>query len=182
MAGKSIFTSGLAGLPEIREVLRTLPKETEQKVIAVAMRRAAKPLVSAAKQFAPKRTGALKESIGFVVRKGRNGRSSYAAVGPASGYYRGGAAVKHGASVRGADNPAKYAHLVEFGHVAVKPQKNTSRRKRTAQAGRFVPAKPFMRPALLAASDAVATELAAGVEQGIAQALKRLAKNPAARG
>lgn len=173
----------LEGLEEILRVVRELPDETQKKVLAVAVRKAAAPLVSAAKMFAGRsvRTGALRESITAIVKKGKGG-GVYAVVGPARGYFRRGVALKAGDDAKGADMPANYAHLVEFGHVAVARRRGTSRRKRTAIELGFVPARPFMRPALLAAQDAMANAFAAGVDSGITQAVKRLAKNPASRG
>lgn len=186
MATNSAFASfKLEGLDEIRNTLKTLPQELQDKVLRVAVGRAAKPLVDAAKMFARRseRTGALRESIGAIVKKGKKG-GVYAVVGPRRGYYRGGKALKKGADRRGADQPANYAHLVEFGHVAVAPIKGTTRRKKTArgpQSGpRFVSPKPFMRPALLASADRVEAEMAEGVAAGIERQLKRLVKNPRA--
>ncbi len=170
---------------EIRNTLKTLAQELQDKVMRTAVARAAKPLVTTAKMFAErsKRTGALKESIGAFVKKGKKG-GVYAVVGPRRGYYRKGAAVAKGADRRGADSPAHYAHLVEYGHQVVAPKKGTTRRKGTSTAAKsgksFVAAKPFMRPALLAAGDAVEAELAAGIADGINRQLKRLVKNPRA--
>lgn len=172
------------GLAEIRSVLKALPEEIQNKVLGVAMKRAAAPLVSAAKAFAPTRTGALRKSISFIVRKGKKG-GAYAVVGPASGYYSGGAALGADADKRGAGSPAHYAHLVEYGHHVVAPTKGTSLRKKNAKAAKngtkWVPAQPFMRPALLASHDAVANELAEGISEGITATLKRIVKNPGAR-
>lgn len=187
MANSAFSSFRLEGLDDIRNVIKTLPKELQEKIMAVAVTRAAKPLVDTAKMFARRseRTGALKESIGAVVKKGKRG-GVYAVVGPRRGYYKGGKKLGKGDDKSGADMPANYAHLVEFGHHVVAPIKNTSRRKKTAKTAKsgatFVAAKPFMRPALLAAGDAIATEMANGVADGIERSLKRIVKNPAARG
>jgi len=180
----------LTGLDEIRATLRQLPEETQKKVMAVAVRRAAKPMIAAAKSYASRsvRTGALRASIDVVVKKSRSG-DSYAIVGPARGYYSRGKKLGKNADRRGANQPANYAHLVEFGHHStastgsnLASAKGTSRRKGTFNATTFVRPKPFMRPAVLTTQEAVAAGLAEGVSAGIQQALKRIVKNPAARG
>jgi HK97 gp10 family phage protein len=187
MAADKSGSIQLVGLDEIRATLKQLPVEVRQKVLGVAVKRAAAPVVNAAKSFAARseRTGALRESITAIVKKGRDG-NSYAVVGPARGYFRGGKKLGKNADNRGADMPAKYGHLVEFGHHVVAPKKGASRRKNTATTAKtgktWVAARPFMRPALLATQDIIARELAEGVLQGIDQSLARIRKNPAARG
>lgn len=173
----------IEGLDEIRSVIKTLPTELQQKVMAVAVKRAAAPLVNAAKLFAGRseRTGALRKSIGALVKKGRDG-SAYAVIGAIRGQYRNGKKLGKGESRKGADDPANYAHLVEFGHVAVSPKQGKSLRKRTARPVGFVSAKPFLRPALMSSGDAVATEMANGIADGIERIRRRIVKNPAYRG
>lgn len=168
-------------MDEIRATLRKLPEETQKKVMAVALRRATGPLIAAAKANVPRRTGALRDSIAAVVKKGSRG-GSYVVVGPARGYFSGGKRLGKGESAKGADAPANYGHLVEFGHHAVSPGKGTSRRKKTANTIRFIAARPFLRPALASSQSAVGDQLAAGIAAGIAQALKRIVKNPGSRG
>jgi hypothetical protein len=183
MARNSSFVRlRIDGLAEVRRVLEQVPPELRDKVMRVAVGRAAGPLVSAIKLHAGRsvRTGALRESIGAVVRRSKGGTGVYAVVGPRRGYYRGGKAVAKVGAARGADQPANYAHLVEYGHHAVARKVGTSLRKGTATVVGFVPAKPFMRPALASAGEAVLTELARGVEDGIARQLRRLVKNPKA--
>ena len=185
MSRSSSISFKLSGLDDIRKVLTTLPRELQDKVMRVAVQRAAKPLVSSAKLFAgrSRKTGALVESIGAVVKKGKKG-GVYAVVGPRRGYYRGGLALKKGTDRRGANSPAHYAHLVEYGHNVVAPIKGTTRRKNAAKSAAngkaWVAAKPFLRPALMASESAVIGEMAAGVQDGIAKQLKRLVKNPKA--
>ncbi len=186
MANIAFASFKLDGLEEVQRVLRTLPQELQDKVMRTALTRAAKPAVDAAKMFASRsvRTGALRESIGAVVKKGRRGGSVYAIVGPLRGYYKEGKALAKDASRRGADQPANYAHLVEYGHIAVAPKKGTSLRKKTATAPsngkRFVAPKPFLRPALLASTDRIVETMAQGVAEGIEKQRQRLVKNPGA--
>lgn len=186
MKNSGVIKFELRGMDEIRNVLKTLPTVLQDKVLRQAVGRAAGPLVQAAKMFARRslRTGALVESIGAIVKKGKKGAGVYAVIGARRGYYRGGSPVPKGGNFRGADNPANYAHLIEYGHHVVAPKKNTSRRKKTAQPAKtgktWVTGKAFMRPALLAAGDAIETELAEGVREGIERQLKRLVKSPKA--
>jgi HK97 gp10 family phage protein len=174
-------TINWSGFDGIRATLQKLPVETQTKVMAVALKRAAAPVVRVAKALAPKRTGALRSSITSIVKKGRNG-NSYAVIGPARGRFSGGKRIGAKDSAAAADMPANYAHLVEFGHHAVRPVKGAMRRKGTASGIRFVPAKPFMRPALISSKGASFAALAEGVAEGIDKALQRLGKNSAARG
>ena len=95
------------------------------------------------------RTGLLQKAVDSksIVINDNRGRRVWAAVGINS-------------KVRGVYNntpvkPTKYAHLVEYGHVA--------------RNGKIVPAKPFMRPAVAAIS--------AGLENIVAEAIKEGAEN-----
>jgi HK97 gp10 family phage protein len=196
MADSPFFKVSLAGLDGIRATLRQLPEETQNKVLAYAVRRAAAPMVKVAKSLAPVDTGALRASIGVLVRKGKRGGDPYAIIGPERGrYFRKGKRLKKGADRRGADEPANYAHLVEFGHMSaaasgtsVASAKGSStrankRNKKTQFSARsFVLPRPFMRPAVLRTQNEVAAALADGIAAGIDQAIDRIVKNPAARG
>jgi len=175
------------GLAEVRAVLNTLPAEMQDKVLRPALARAARPLVNAAKNFArsSERTGALVRSLGAVVKRGKLGSgTAYAVVGARASYYSGGKRLKRGERAAGADRPANYAHLVEFGHAVVAPKAGTSLRKRTATQAKngrtHVPAKPFLRPAVLTAKSAIGRELAAGISAELQRQLRRLVKNPGA--
>jgi len=174
----------LEGIDQILNTLKRLPIETQTKVLGVAVKRAAKPLVDAAKSLAPSRTGALRESIQAVVKKSKNG-GSYAIVGPARGYYKKGAKIGKDGDRRGAAVPANYGHLVEFGHqVGTRKTKGKGRRKASSSTngGKFIAPRAFMRPALLATQSQIASEMANGIAKGLEQALARIVKNPAARG
>lgn len=103
MAAGSVKIEGTDGLIA---KLRTLDTKA-QTWINGALRKAARPIVQAAKPSAPVRTGALRRSLGFVVRKGRRGQG-YAVIGARRGM---GVELDNGMYV----DPAKYAHLVEGG-------------------------------------------------------------------
>lgn len=192
MANSPFLKFRLAGMDEIKAVLKQLPDDLRRKVLQTAVGRAAGPLVAAAKANAQgsRRTGALVASLGAIVKKGKDG-TPYAAVGPRTGRYKSGKKLKAQEDGKGAAQPSKYAHLVEFGHhtaaksgvtpaALAKGTKGKTRRKGTLYAQAFVLPKPFLRPALLTAHAAVAEEMAKGVEEGIARQLDRLVKKPKA--
>lgn len=183
MATNSAFyRQPLTGIEGISAVLKGIPKDLQDQIMAVAVGNAAKPLVAAAKALAPMRTGALKRSLTSVVRKYKNG-NAVAIVGPDNAYYGRGKRLKKGQDRRGADKPANYAHLVEFGHysatasgVSGRVSKGTTRRKGTFVERSYIMPKPFMRPAVQATPDAVGAALAEGVSKGIEKTRARLVK------
>lgn len=163
------FGFTLTNFKEFAGMLRELPASVESRVMGDAIGIAAKPIMQMAKAKAPKRTGALSRSIITVVRRYPKAGKVMALVGPDKEYYSGGKRLKKGASRQGADRPAKYAHLVEFGHQT----KNG-----------FVAAKPFIRPAVAAGKPAAINALADAVGVGmereigrVASKLKRLRKS-----
>lgn len=178
----------LTNWDEMRALLAGLPPSVESRVMGDAVGVAARPIVTAAKAAAPVDTGALRRSISAIVRRYPNKGRIMAVIGPAHGYYRGGKRIKAGGDFRNADAPAKYAHLVEFGHysaaatgVSVATAKGSSirkhKRKKTTEfvSRSFILPKPFLRPAVLAAKGAAHAQLAKGVEIGMAREVKRLA-------
>lgn len=157
-------------------LLDGLPQDVQTGILAAAVSAAAVPVQRMARALAPRESGALAKSIGIVQRKKRRATNTYAVVGPVSGYYSAGSKLKGWKS--GAANPAKYAHLVEFGHVKVRPKKGTSLRKNTATVAGFVAPRPFLRPATLAAVTDSQGKFNEGFLAGVEKALK---KYPAAR-
>lgn len=152
----------IEGAEDLSALLNEMPRELRKQILAVAVARAAQPVVRAAKGGVTVDTGSLKRALGAVVRKYKNGADAVAVVGARRGYYAAGKALKKGADRRGAAMPAKYAHLVEYGHVA--PD------------GSFVPGKPFLRPALAASRTAVRQALVEGVGKGIERVRARMIK------
>lgn len=102
--------------------------------------------------YCPKETGNLARSIGVVVGYVPKKNVAYAVVGPRR---------------RSAGRPTRYAHLVEFGHVAVKPIKGTRRRKGNAKDITFVPPKPFVRPAVQSYAGAAGGALAEALDRNL---------------
>lgn len=103
------------------------------------------------------KTGNLRNSIGAVIGTVPSKNLAYAVVGPRR---------------RSKGTPTRYAHLVEFGHVAVHPDKGARRRKGTARDITYVPAKPFVRPAVEEYAAQVGYDLAKGVEPAVAASIR----------
>lgn len=114
-----------------------------------ALRAASRPIISAAKAGAVRRTGLLRKSLGVVVRRPRKG-SPYAAIGPRRGFK-----VLNGKRY---SDPAKYGHLVEGGakrHEITVYDRDPNTHKLTGTKHKVMhpgaKAKPFLAPALSAA-------------------------------
>lgn len=175
----------LTNFSEFSDLLKSLPPAMEGQVVATAVNSAMAPLQYLAKQFAPVKTGALRRSITHTVIKYPGQGKVVGIMGPDRDYYEAGKRVKKGKSNAGADQPAKYAHLVEFGHYSRDPSlKGMSRNdKKEARlvaesAGahvRYVAAKPFMRPAVDYGEGAAGDAFLDGMEKGQLQQLKKLA-------
>lgn len=183
----------LDNFKELQAMLANLPAVTQQKVIGVALESAAVPIERAARKLAPKRTGALRASITHVLRK--YPKKTMVIIGPDKDYYEGGKRVKKGESRLGKDRPANYAHLIEFGHLSRNAAANatvkkmvlfTARERAAANvagralpaAGRrtvdFVPARPFLRPAVEQGKAAAAAAFEQGVAKGLVREIKKL--------
>lgn len=147
-----------SGLDQLYAVLEGLPLDMQAEIIGSAVGKAVKPLVRLAKAYAPKRTGALSASITSKVVKAKTKGTAIAIMGPSKQRFVGKKVVKKGESKAGSEQPARYAHLVEFGHLTSK--------------GR-VGARPFMRPATAAGTEQVARLMLVGVGEGINKALKK---------
>lgn len=198
MANSGVFSVRLEGFEAIRNVLRQLPDKLRDKVLAKAVAKAAKPLVENAKALAPVRTGALKRSIAAVVRRSRKTGEPFAVVGAERGrYFRGGKALRGNADRRGADQPANYAHLVEFGHYSaagtgisvasakgtrIKTGKRRSSKRKAMEVRSFILPKPFMRPAVARSGNDVAMKMAETIEAELAKEADKLAKTPTSKG
>jgi HK97 gp10 family phage protein len=184
---------------EYANMLRELPGAVQKNVASAALKKAAAPIVSIAKGLAPQRTGALKKSITSIIKAYPKQGKVVAIIGPDNDYYAGKKRVKKGGDRRGTERPASYAHLVEFGHAVAKggslrPQYNLKlvtgknykgklvrRWKRgtikTAAKGHAagnVPAKPFLRPAVLQGTAPAQAALEEGFATGIEREIKRL--------
>lgn len=162
-------------------VLQGLPREVSARILATATKAAIQPIKVAAKRYAKRseRTGALRDSITDKVVNYERTATAVGLVGPARGYYKKGKRLGKGANYLGSDSPSKYAHLVEFGHRVVAPKRGTSIRRGTATgpaAGKkkWVPAKPFLRPAGLTTKAEQSANFYRGLDRGINTTRNRL--------
>lgn len=185
---RGLMTIGvkLANFTEFAEMLRGLPAAMESRVMGDALGTAAKPIVAAAKQRVPKDTGALRRSLTSVVRRYPRSGKVIAVIGPDKDYYgSSGKRLRRGQSRYGSNRPSKYAHLVEFGHHTVDSSLGQRRfrgqflkGKPTATSSKrtWVPARPFLRPAVTLATPEATAALADGVRRGMEREIKRLSR------
>lgn len=125
------------GLKELREaLLTTLLPEMQGKALQIALRQAARPMLREARRLAPVATGRMRRAI--YITKRRNGTNER------QGVIIG---VKSGARYKKGGTDAYYWKWVEFGHLSSRTK--IARRARAAgtTGARFIPARPFMRPA-----------------------------------
>lgn len=171
---KNVINFKLTGFAELETQLINLGRKKAKKVVRLAVAAAGRPVAKAAKAKVPVRFGNLKKSIGSKVKSFLQG--TYVVIGPRKGY---------GMVVDGVYNdPAKYAHLVEYGAA---PHDITIENKKAlhwldptfgeAFAGVVhhpgSPAQPFMRPAFDSQKDnalnILKTKLAEGIEREAAK-------------
>lgn len=146
----------ITGLADVKDTLAKLSSAAKNKIGTAALVEAMTPMVDAARNLASASvdTGNLKASVGFRVKAYRKG-AIVGVIGPRNGFKT----VDRQGRTRIA---TKYAHLVEFGHVAPN--------------GMHVAAKPFMRPAFAAKRQQVARDLGVLLGKKIDIEAARLAK------
>lgn len=135
----------LTGVAEMMRTLEEADEKLASRALSAALRKSAPLVVNDAKRLASKETGALRESITFVVRGRKTAR--YAIIGPEKG------AVYQ--TPKGRRMPSRYAHLVEHGHSGT------------------VAANPFLRPAVDANRERVVEAMAAEIRKHLERAVKR---------
>jgi HK97 gp10 family phage protein len=147
----------IEGTADLRGTLDRMSRAIKKRMAKEAVTAAAVPVMRAMEQHAlkSKDTGALHQSIGVRSVVYRSGNAT-AIVGPRRGTWGG-----------TMQQPARYAHLVEFGHAASN--------------GKYVPGKPFMRPAWDETKGSGTAIIAQYLTYRIEQAAKREAKRAAKR-
>ncbi len=118
--------SAIYGAKELEEALNQLPKSMGKSALRAVLKKAAKPVVSAAKLYAPVLSGDLRDSITVGSSLVRSRKRFQQKVGAAQVFV--GPTWPKGAQ----------AHLIEFGHRLV---------SHAGQFIRHIPAQPFLRPA-----------------------------------
>lgn len=141
----------LEGFAELEAALKSLGERTQRKVVRQAVNRSLTPCLKAARANAPEESGLLKESLDKKVKTYVESQTVVGLVGPDT-------------ETQGEFNgekrwPAKYAHLVENGHIGPN--------------GEQVPAHPFLRPAFDSTEqtmlDTMADRLGKGIEREAAK-------------
>lgn len=106
------ITGTIIGLKETLETLRLLPGKLQRRILRPALTKATKPILMAAKRLAPTDTGMLSKSIARKVVTYKSG-TLVVVIGPDTKHRV--EATRRGRKTPMIVNPAKYAHLVEFG-------------------------------------------------------------------
>lgn len=106
----------LSGMKETIAALEDLDKKLRKKIVRTAARKVMTPIAKDAKRRAPKRTGALKKSIGVKQSVNKKQGVVITRIGARKGYdttieVKG----RDGTTRKEKVNPSRYAHLVEFG-------------------------------------------------------------------
>ena len=182
---KSADFKFVKGIGDLSAVLRALPDAMRGTILEAGVKRACKPVEVAAKRYAKRseRTGALREAITTKTINYKKNGVAVGLVGPDRAYYRKGKKQGKLGALFGADRPANYAHLVEYGHHIVSPVKGKTRRKKNAVAAKngatWVAAKPFIRPAVATTTAAQGAEFFRGIAEGYEATRRRLVKSGA---
>jgi hypothetical protein len=126
---------------------RDFSTKAKNEIAFAAVFEAAQPMAEAERALAPAQEGGLKQSIGVAMRKKKT--RTYAVIGPRWGYGKEG------------EEPARYGHLVEYGHRIAHGKSGKLDRKtiNTSSPNGYVPAHPFMRPAWEATKEKVYSTL-----------------------
>lgn len=165
MANNSVkFEFDLSAVKGLQDTLAGIAEDVRANVVADMVHEGAKPVVRSIKRMTPVRLGNLRESITSAVRKNKTKGTAVAVVGPEVGarFASGRKLNKKTDDLSGSEQPARYAHLVEFGNAN--------------RGGGETPAKPFMRPGTDAAKSECAAALLVGFQKGLTRAAKRYAK------
>jgi HK97 gp10 family phage protein len=184
--GRSVYRH-FTGVDALSGFFQQLPVDLRERILKDAVASAAKLIKQAAKRHARRsvRTGALHASIDVKVvgYKGHQQAAATAIIGVRRDYYRrGGKVVAKGEDRRGAEQPARYAHLVEFGHMVRargksghKPGKGKAAEPKQG-ALRWVAPRPFIRPAIMETRGQVQRILLEKINDGIGRARDRMIK------
>lgn len=176
-----VETVRVEGLKEIVQTLKTLPPKLQVSIARKALRNGANLLAKSVKQFAPRKSGALKRNVKIKNRTSRsdNGRSVFSVVvdhgkvqrlTASTGKHHSGRDRKGKARLRNASARQKrgedpfYWYFQEFGYHATGSRrvKGAGRkgRKKTAKAARFIRPKHFATRAFQLHAARVPTEVA----------------------
>lgn len=174
-------TIRITGLQELNQALVKLAADVQTKYLRGAVAAGARVIRDAAVRNVPVRSGKLRRAIySKWIREasGQERQLFLVSVRRGKQFQSRTRQTKRGKTVTTKDNDAYYWTWIEFGHVAAGPERirgGSARRERARQslrtAGRFVPPRPFLRPAFeankTAAIEAVREELAKRIREGL---------------
>jgi hypothetical protein len=140
----------ILGINEIRKTLEKLPADLQRKAYRSALTAGARVIAKNAKRKLGKgESGLLKKSIGMKYLPATARSQAMGIIGPR----RGMGGIFDGQK----RNPTRYAHIVENGT-------------------RFMPAKPFLRPAYVESGSEVFSKMSAMIEKTIMRSVEASTK------
>jgi hypothetical protein len=182
MARSSIYKN-VYGVEAMTGALRAISDGMRSEVLEAGVRAASRPILIAMKTYAKRSedTGALRASLTIKTVNYKANGKVVGMIGPDKAYFHGKKkATGLARALLKTSRPAWYAHLVEQGHKVVAPKKGTSIRKGTAQPAKsgktWVPAKPFIRPAVLTTHSQQSSAFYEGIKKGYDKILSRHTK------
>lgn len=167
------MTLKIEGLAEVNRALDQFAASTRRGILNRVLRKAAAPVVSSAKQMAPKDTGELRESISTQIVRSNAGKSAFAAAmrGGASRAEAGAAARTANAEARGQGASAVVRIRARAPHAFFNEFGTTK-----------MAAQPFLGPALRQNKGRVVSIIAHDLKTEIAATARRVAARNARKG
>lgn len=171
----------VTGLQELNRNLARLAADVQRKYLRGAVAAGARIIRDAAMRNVPVRSGTLRRALyskWIQEASGNNRQTFLVSVRRGKNFQAKTRTSKRGRVTKTKNADAYYWTWIEFGHIAAGPKRiagGASRRESARQklkaAGRFVPPRPFLRPAFesnkLAAIEAVRVELAKRIAEGV---------------
>lgn len=171
----------VTGLQELNRNLARLADDVQRKYLRGAVAAGARLIRDAAIKNVPIRSGTLRRALyskWIQEASGNNRQTFLVSVRRGKQFQAKTRTSKKGRITKTKSSDAYYWTWIEFGHVATGPTRiagGALRRERSRQklksAGRFVPPRPFLRPAFesnkTAAIEAVRVELAKRIAEGL---------------
>lgn len=168
----------LRGDKALIRALNALEDKVERRVLTSAVGKAARPILQSAKSKVPQKTRLLRNSLGIKRYRSKLFPMAIAVIGPRQRHVKNrkgetvaGFKVTKSVAARGVSDkadPAKYAHLVEFGTTPhVIPGAFVGGKGPLTVSHPGTPARPFLRPAFDQNVGRAQTVMAAEIWNGI---------------
>jgi len=140
-------------MKDLLKRLKTLPEKMQKRIITGGVRASAKPIIQDARSRIHSRTGILAKSIGVTKRRSKNKNIIVYTVSPRvkdvpEELEAGRGTLEYKKAAGG-----YYGRWVELGHFARKSKKEDDEKKKDKKKKdkkeevKFIPAKPFLKPA-----------------------------------